>query len=229
MTPKPLVSVVVPAYQAERFLAETLESALAQDYSPFEVVVVDNGCTDRTAEIAARYPVRIVDRPHAGIAASRNTGVKAAQGEMLAILDADDLWPSDRLSLQVEHLLGHPELDIVMGMTQIFLTPGVRRPEVEAWIARGPMAAHPSTMLVRRKLFETVGGFDESIELSNDIDWLVRAKDQGARSATLPQVVLHYRMHEANNTRGQVRFIEREWLRLLRASVRRQRGEGNGG
>jgi glycosyltransferase involved in cell wall biosynthesis len=223
MTSKPLVSVVVPAYQAERFLAEALESVLKQDYSPLEVIVVDDGSTDRTAAIAASHPVRLLRRPHRGIAASRNAGLRASRGDLFAILDADDLWPTDRLRIQVEHLLEHPKLDLVLGLTEFFLVPGVQRPELGSLLSGGPVPGHPSTMLARRELLETVGGFDESIEISNDVDWLARAKDRGALADTLPQVLLHYRMHGANTTRDRIKLIESELLRVMRASVLRQR------
>jgi glycosyltransferase involved in cell wall biosynthesis len=228
MTGAPLVSVIIPAYQAERYLDKALDSVLAQDYEPVEVIVVDDGSTDRTAEVAARRPVRLLRRPHRGIAAARNAGLQAATGEFVGILDADDLWPADRLSRQVGHLLAHPELSLVMGLTEIFLTPGANRPDLQELDSGRPVPGHPSTMLARREAFAIVGGFDESIAISNDVDWQARAKDAGLAGETLPHVFLRYRMHETNTTRERSDRINREMLRLVRDSVQRQRERAGG-
>ncbi len=219
----PLVSVVVPAYQAEAYIGEALESALAQDHGRVEVVVVDDGSTDRTAEIASAYPVRLLHQANRGPAAARNAGVALARGEFVTILDADDVWPADRLSRQVAHLRAHPEHGIVLGLTEIFLTP--EQPPPAHWPATltgRAIPAHPSTMLARTEVFEIVGGFDEALRQCEDIDWLARVKDAGIRSGAIDHVVLHYRIHAANTSRDTI-ANRAMLLRVLRDSVRRQR------
>ncbi len=219
-----LVSVVVPAYQAEEFLAEALESALSQDCGGVEVVVVDDGSTDRTAEIARAHPVKLVSQPNRGPAAARNAGLASARGEFLTILDSDDIWPADRLSKQVAHLREHPDDGLVMGLTEVFLTPGQPRPAHYPRFT-DPFPGHPSTMLVRREVFESVGPFDESLRLSEDLDWLARARDAGVRFGRLDCVLLRYRIH-ANNTSRNPYANEAATLKVLRDSVRRKRGSG---
>ena len=219
----PLVSVVVPAYQAEAFLGEALASALAQDHPAVEVVVVDDGSSDRTAEVAAAYPVRVLRRPHRGPAAARNAGLAVARGAFLTILDADDLWPPDRLSRQVAHLREHADLGIVLGLTEVFLSPGEPRPLHWPDVAEGEaIPAVAGTMLARREVFATVGGFDESLAVCEDVDWLARAKDAGVAAGALEHVVLRYRIHAANTSR-HTGANQSELLRVLRRSVRRQR------
>jgi glycosyltransferase involved in cell wall biosynthesis len=221
---EPLVSVVVPAYQAEAYLAEALESALAQDYGRVEVILVDDGSTDRTAEIAAGHGVTVLRQANGGPAAARNAGLRQARGGFLAIHDSDDIWPADRLSLQVAHLLEHPEDGLVMGLTEVFVTPGEPRPRHYPRIAEtGPYPGHPSTALVRRKIFDLVGPFDESLRLSEDLDWLARAQDAGVGIGRLERTLLHYRIHAANTSR-QTGAVESATLRMLRASVARKRG-----
>lgn len=221
---EPLVSIIIPAFQAEAYLGEALESALAQDYERHELILVDDGSTDRTAEIAAGYGVPVLRQANGGPAAARNAGLAFARGELLAILDSDDIWPVDRLSLQVAHLLEHPEDGLVMGLTEVFLTPGEPRPRHYPRIAEtGPYPGHPSTALVRREIFELVGPFDESLRLSEDLDWLARAGDAGVRIGRLDRTVLHYRIH-AKNTSRQTSAVESATLRMLRASVKRKRG-----
>lgn len=219
----PLVSVIVPAYEAEAFLGEALESALEQDCGQVEVIVVDDGSTDRTAEIAGAYAVRLVRREHRGPAAARNAGLALARGEFMTILDADDVWPVDRLSRQVAHLREHPALGIVLGLTEIFLTPGQRRPA--HWPAAHTGRAIPAvagSMLARAEVFEIVGGFDETLRQCEDIDWLARVKDAGIEAGAIDHVVLRYRMHAANTSRDTVANVA-TLLRVLRASVQRQR------
>ena len=106
----PLVSAIMPAYNAEAFLERALESLLAQDYEPFEVVVCDDGSTDGTRQILDRYPaVKVVSQENQGAAAARNTAVAASTGELIAFFDADDEWPANRLTLQAAYLADHPE------------------------------------------------------------------------------------------------------------------------
>ncbi|HEX4034419.1 MAG TPA: glycosyltransferase family A protein [Solirubrobacteraceae bacterium] len=219
----PLVSVIVPAYQAERFIEETLDSAANQDYPAVEVIVVDDGSTDRTAVFAAGRDVRVLQQPHRGPAAARNTGLAAAAGEFIAVLDADDLWPSDRLSLQVDFLERNRELGLVLGLTDVFLNPGEEPPAHWFGLTHGkPIAAVAGTMLVRREVFATVGTYDESLWKCEDIEWLARVKDAGIAAGALDRVVLRYRIHAANTSRD-TEANKAVLLRVLRDSVRRQR------
>ena len=223
-----LVSVIVPAYQAEAFIAEALESALAQDHTATEVIVVDDGSTDGTAEIAAGYDVQVLSRENGGPAAARNAGLALARGEFVTILDADDVCPEDRLSRQVDHLRRHPEHGIVLGLTEIFLTPGQPRPAhwPVAHVGR-PIPAHASTTLARAEVFQAVGGFDEALRRCEDIDWLARVKDAGIQAGAIDHVVLRYRIH-AGNTSRDADANETALLRVLRDSVRRQREPADG-
>src|SRR5437667_12630279 len=112
----PLVSVVIPCYNGERYLAEAIESVLAQRYEPLEIIVVDDGSTDRSAEVARHFgdAVQYVCQPHAGAAAARNRGVGLATGDLIAFLDADDVWTEGRLARQVQVLEADPSVGMVM-------------------------------------------------------------------------------------------------------------------
>ncbi len=231
-----LVSVIMPAYQAQEYIGEAIESALAQDHDRVELIVVDDGSTDRTAELAHEragghergHAVTIVSRANGGAGAARNTGVERARGEFVTFHDADDLWPVDRLSAQVANLRGNPDVAIVLGVTQLFtpadLPPQSHSPRSDA---DGLVANHPSTMLVRRELFDRVGPFDESLRIGHDIDWMARAKDAGAVLAHLDRVVLHYRVHP-DNTTSDVETNTLDMLRSMRASVKRKRTAARG-
>jgi glycosyltransferase involved in cell wall biosynthesis len=236
---RPLVSVVIPVFNGEAYLAAAIESALAQSYRPAEVIVVDDGSTDGSAMLAARDDVRVLHQSNRGVSAACNAGVEAARGELIAFLDADDLWSPDRLEIQAQHLLQRPELGFVMAHAIQFLEPGVQRPEwlTEDWIVRvGGMEAarsasqrkdvtvpvpQPRTLLTRTEVFRQVGGFNEAMDMGEDLDWLMRAVDAGIRYELLPDVVLHHRLHASNASYRLADSLTMR-LRIARDSVRRK-------
>jgi glycosyltransferase involved in cell wall biosynthesis len=118
--PSPLVSVIIPAYNAERYLIEALDSVRAQGHRPLEVIMVDDGSTDGTAGVVAQYPdVRYVYQANRGPAAARNAGLRLAQGDLIAFLDADDVWSDDKLAVQLTLLSARAESQIVLGRLQM--------------------------------------------------------------------------------------------------------------
>ena len=218
-----LVSVVMAAFEEEAFIGEALESVLAQSYRPVEVIVVDDGSGDRTAEIAAAAGVRVLRQAHLGPAAARNAGLAVAEGEYWTIFDADDVMPPERLECQVAHLQRHPELGIVLGLTEAFVTPGEPRPVHfnPAW-DNGPFPGHPGTTLARRQVLDRVGPFNEDLQLGEDADWQARAKDAGIRAGQIDDLCLRYRIHR-RNTSSDIEANRLATLKVLRESVRRRR------
>jgi glycosyltransferase involved in cell wall biosynthesis len=218
-----LVSVVMAAFNEEAFIAEAIESVLAQTYRPVEVIVVDDGSDDRTGEIARGYDVRLLCRPHLGASAARNAGVAVAGGKYWTVFDADDIMPPERLAGQVAHLEEHPEFGMVLGLTEAFVSPGEPRPAHynPVW-DNGPYRGHPGTMLARRTVLEEVGLFDETLRLGEDVDWQARAKDADVQAATVEHLCLRYRIH-CGNTSSDVRANQHATLRVLRTSLQRHR------
>ena len=218
-----LVSVVMPAQDEEAFIAEALASVLAQTYRPLEIIVVDDGSRDRTAEIAAAHGVRVLRQPHQGAAAACNAGLRASRGAYWAIFDADDVMAPRRLARQVDHLQRHPEHGLVLGLTEAFVTPGEPRPRHynPAW-DDGPFPACTGTMLARRAAFELVGQFDVGRPLGYDLDWLARAKDAGVGAGRVEHVVLRYRIHSGNVTSDR-HAVNAAMLGVVRESLSRRR------
>ena len=222
---RPTISVIVPVYKGERFLADALDSVAAQTYAPLETIVVDDGSPDASAEIAAARPgVRLVRQSNQGVAAARNAGLAAARGELLAFLDQDDEWLPGKLARQVAHLLEHPDVAIVLTHMHHVLVedtprPGWFRPD---WLSEPQQGFTPSVWLVRREAFELVGAFDTGYEVACDSDWLARAKDAGLRQAMLEDALVRWRVHGANGTYDQ-ETMRREMLSMVRSSAASQR------
>jgi glycosyltransferase involved in cell wall biosynthesis len=218
----------MPAFDEEAFIAEALRSVLAQTYRPVEVIVVDDGSGDRTAEIAQAHDVCLLRRPHLGASAARNAGLAVATGEYWTIFDADDVMPPERLARQVAHLEEHPELGMVLGLTEAFVTPGEPRPlhYNPVW-DEGPFPACAGTMLARRAVLQVVGLFEESLALAYDVDWLARAKDAGVKAGQVDHVSLRYGIHRGNSS-ADAPAVNLAVLGLLRSSVQRRRASADG-
>jgi glycosyltransferase involved in cell wall biosynthesis len=221
----PLVSVVIPVFNGERFLREAVQSVLDQEYSDVEIIIVDDGSTDGTANVARSLPetVRYLHQRNQGPAAARNRGIEHARGSLIAFADADDLWPADKLALQLPYLISDPKTDIVLGRIQ-----QVRLSETDTGHTRAEEFAEPAfsvnlgSAIIRKSVFERVGLFDETMRYSEDVDWFLRAREAGAAIVTIDAVTLLYRQHEQNMTRGKS-TSELNVLKALKRSLDRRR------
>ncbi len=226
MSDSPLVSVIIPAYNSERYLAEAIESVLSQAYPALEVIVVDDGSTDGSARVAREHEaVRCVHQPHRGVCAALNNGIENARGGLLAFLDADDLWTEGKLERQVAALVADPDLEAVFGHVEQFASPELAETtdiRIPSHIER--MAGyHKGTMLIRRKALLRVGLFDFRWEAVDFVDWYARAVEQGLRSRLLPEVDMRRRIHN-DNCGVRLRDTARaSYARILKASLDRRR------
>ena len=222
----PLVSVLMPVYNRERYLAEAIESMLAESYRPLEIVVVDDGSTDGSAAVATRYAeVRYAFQPHQGIASARNHSLSLAKGEYLAFLDSDDLWEAGALARQMEAFRSDPDLAMVFGHVIEFISPELDQ-ETAAKLAchPEPMPSQGPGAIVKAEAFRTVGPFRTEWQIGEFMDWQLRAKERGLKSRLLPDVVLRRRVHPSN-TGVEQRDSRGDYLRILKASLDRRRNE----
>ena len=189
-----LISCIVPVYNGEKYLAEAIESILAQSYRPLEIIVVDDGSTDETPQVVAGFKDQVVylEQSNKGPSATRNLGVSASRGDFVAFLDPDDLWHPDKLARQMARFEARPELDLCVAHVQLFW---VSEMQDEAARLRDQARVHivpaytTGTLLTRRTFFDDVGDFDTSLWFGDATDWFLRAADRGAVMELLPDVL----------------------------------------
>ena len=225
------LSVVIPCYNAGAYLSEALVSALEQVPSPDEVLVVDDGSTDGSLGVAERFGdrVRCVRQEQQGAAVARNHGLSLARGDVIAFLDADDLWPAGSLAARLAVLDTHPDVDIAAGLVKQFISPelpdDVRRTLVcSDEVSRGRLVG---SMLIRRRAFDRIGGFDPSFKMAEAVDWVARADLAGLTSRIIDEVVLLRRVHTTNTT-TRLKADNRDYVRMLKASIDRRRAAERG-
>lgn len=218
---QPLVSVIMPAYNARPYIGEAIRSVLTQDYPNVELIVVDDGSRDGTAEEARAFGerVRVFQRSNGGAAAARNFGLTQARGELIAFLDADDIWLPGKLSAQVRYLDDHPEVGLVYAKFMRWYPAADGRfgppPAAQDDPAKGELIAEHSgwiycellydsivciiTALIRRPVLEAVGMFDESLRTGEDYEFWMRIS-RLFPAAKLNRTVAYYRMHPQSTT-----------------------------
>jgi glycosyltransferase involved in cell wall biosynthesis len=188
----PLVSVVIPAYNAAWCIQRAIDSVLAQDFRDFELIVVDDGSTDDTARILAGYndALCVVSKRNGGLSSARNAGIAAANGRYVAFLDADDWWLPGKLTRQVELLESRPEVVFCSTATAVHTPEGGQLPQWRCGESGGPtlecifrtnafVAGSGSAVMVRSEAFTRAGTFDESLRSLEDIDMWMRLAAQG--------------------------------------------------
>jgi glycosyltransferase involved in cell wall biosynthesis len=232
---EPLVSVIMPAYNCAAFVAEAIDSVLEQDYAGKELIVVNDGSTDATAEQVARFGarVRLIEQPNRGPAAARNRGVIEARGRYLAFLDGDDVWLPGKLATQMAYLREHPEVKIVFTGFARWLPErsGAYPParEFAAWGAKdviGPeysgylyatllldSVIHIITAIIERAAFSGLGGFDENLRVGEDYEFWMRAS-RVCPAHKIDQIMALYRMQPESATRSAPRAVSHEYVVL---------------
>lgn len=212
------VSVVIPTYNRAKFLGEAVTSALGQTRPPDEIIVVDDGSTDATEQMLARFgeKVRYLRQANAGPAAARNHGIRIASGNFIAFLDSDDLWTPDKIARQLAFFGANPRRDFVFADMANFTGPNtVDAPEIKNRELHDYLARHSThledlfswllvenviptpTVMGRRAAIEKVGRFNESLRIAEDLDYWLRAAEM-CEWGFIDAVLLHRRRHESN-------------------------------
>jgi len=223
---QPLVSVIVPVCNGEDFIQDAIQSVLDQKYPNMEILVIDDGSTDRTRARIDGYSGQVIytHQTNQGPGSARNTGLRLAKGEMIGFLDADDLWPPSHIEILKDRLEQDSSIEVVLGHTRSEELAGVcgtpenlLRPHVLPVFGCG---------LFRRQVFDKVGHIDPALRYSEDQDWFIRAKEANVSMVILEDIVLIRRLHNNNLTSG-TGWKDAGILEVLRKSLeRRKKSEG---
>ena len=219
----PLVSIIIPVYNGAKYISAAIESVVSQTYKHYEIIVIDDGSTDDTRQQLHPYheQIRYVYQENKGSAAARNLGIKLAKGELIAFLDADDFWSmAEKLEKQVAQFRDRPSLGGIntgwqivdrAGQTIKTVQPWHKAPklDLETWLKK--KCVRTSAMIFRRQWLEKVGGFDEELRQSHDVDLILRLSLAGCETEWLKEETVCYRQHESNTTKNslkQAKYIQ---------------------
>jgi glycosyltransferase involved in cell wall biosynthesis len=227
----PPISVIIPVFNGADFLAGSVASVRCQQIPVKEIIIVDDGSSDRTAAVAAGLgeDIRYVYQENQGPHAAQNTGLAMAGGDVIAFLDADDLWSAEKLSIQLPLLQNDSQLQVVLGFLQYIRlreTVGGGQdyiPFLEPFFGANCFGA----ALFRREAFTRIGPLDGAMVCGGDVDWFLRAREQGLAMAAVARTTLFYRLHPGNITRHKMQR-DHFLLRALKQSLDRRRGVPGG-
>lgn len=227
---EPRISCIIPCFNAAPFLAEAIESAVNQTLRPEEIIVVDDGSTDDSANIAKRYSdaVRYQLQDHGGTASARNLGLQLARGDYIAYLDADDLWHPEKSERQIAHLKSEPAPDIANCWAQNFWMEDIAGEEndVGNWALAQPQRAFLiQAWMIPRFVFDRVGMFNTSFTIGSEHEWMMRSNEAGFEVTPVPDILLYRRLHRNNTTRREVDEGKDAMFRLIEGHRARLSGK----
>jgi len=228
-TDNPLISVILPTYNAANYLPEAIESILRQNYQRIEIIVIDDGSTDNTADALAPYRDVIIYyyKENGGPASARNWGLQFAQGEIISFLDADDLWPEGKIVRQLSHLKEFPDAEVVAGRQKVEYLPGAIELLHKHELAAEPQVCQSLPVaMIRRTAFDKVGYFDTDLIYSEDWDWFLRAREMNIKILIYNEVTNIHRRHSANMTHDTLR-LNHYICKMFQKSLKRRRDNPN--
>lgn len=203
----PSVSVIVICRNAAAFIEACLTSIRRQAHPIYEIIVVDGRSTDGTRQwLENQSDIYLLQQQGTGIANARNMGIEAATGDIIAFLDADDTWTSDKTALQVDHLLQNPAVNVVTGLLQ------------KSTEDRLYTALTPGGCCFRKEVFNSIGNFNEKLVVAADHEWFIRAKRKGEKIGRIEESVLYKTMHDRNMSIVRQDIYRRELLELFVSS-----------
>lgn len=227
MTPLPNISVLIPSYNSEKYIEACLQSILEQSLKPTEIIVVDDGSSDKTVQILQAYKnIKVICQEKKGVSFARNTALKESCGEFIAFQDADDLWLEDKLKLQFEFLCNNPDIDFVFSKMNNFIDSTIDDQSKIYWEQFQGKNIDPiglPSMLSRRTVFEKVGNFNSELPFGEDLDWFSRVEEAGIKKIIMPEVLALRRLHNSNTTLLSAKDQQQMRLKLIQASLYRQR------
>ena len=223
------VSVIIPVYNGELYLEEAIKSVINQSFPPSEIIVIDDGSTDRSELIAKKYnpDAHYLYQTNKGTASARNLGINKSKGNFLAFLDQDDTWEFKKLEMQINAFQKNKKLDIVFGHLRQFYSPELQEEiKMKIYCPDHPEPGYlPSAMLIKRDSFFKVGMFETKWKIGEWTNWFVRATEIGLKTEMLSDILVKRRIH--NENKGILKRDERtEYVKILKDSLDRRRAKG---
>ena len=226
----PLISIIIPTYNAAQFLPEAVGSIRRQSHQPpLEIIIVDDGSTDDTAEVVQQLgpDIHYIYQENSSPAIARNHGLAAARGEIICFLDADDIYPTDKFKIQVTRLLNDPTVDVVHGRIKYIHMEGAEDRSAGLDDEESLIFIQIGGAMFRKSVFEQIGGFDEELRFSEDHDIFIRLRENNIPFVILNDITLYYRLHETNMTNDKT-ITDFQLLRVLKKSIDRRQKKHDG-
>lgn len=226
LKPNNSISAVITAYNSQKYIAEAIESVIAQTCPPDEIIVIDDGSTDETRCIVETFiTVRYIYQKNSGASAARNAGVASAGCEIICFLDADDLWLPEKLMKQKTVMESDSAIDMVFTHAQNFYSKELDNEDRKSIRApMEPMPGHiPSAFCIRKNAFALIGPFDTSLKMGEFIDWYGRAKEYSLCEKMIPEVLVRRRLHTENQGVYKRPKAHQDYLKIIREKIKRSR------
>lgn len=223
-----LISAIIPVLNGEAYLQQAVQSILQQTWPNTEIIVIDGGSSDGTANLVKQHlpHVRYFYQENAGIGAARNHGIAQSKGEYIAFLDADDYWLKHKLQQQMQVFVNKPDTEMVFGHIKQFHSPELSQEERDRLHCPDELmsAELPSTLLCRPEVFARVGPFETRWKVGQDVSWIMRARELKIRAVVIPELVYMRRLHNNNNGNTKSEdFGDR--LKIIKAMLDRRRAK----
>lgn len=226
-----LVSVIVPVHNAEKYIEETIQSVLNQTYNNWELILVNDGSTDRTINVLDKYSttphIKVIHQKNGGVSSARNAGAQQAQGNNFCFLDADDLLTENCLEKRVDFLREN-ECHFVHNDIEIILDNGERTGRIQSGLNGNVLSdllrwertvvPGPSSIIVSKQCFDSIGGFDENLSTAADQDFFIRVA-KNYRIDRIPMVLTLYRVHEQNMHKN-IPLMESDHIEVFKKAAR---------
>ena len=220
---KPSLSVIIPAYQAEKYIEQAVASVRQQNWSgELEIIVIDDGSSDNTAVVAETLDVKVIRKAQGGAASARNMGLRTAAGDLILLLDADDMLIPGSLDAMYD-ALADQLTQAVFTMAEDFISPELTDQQKAELKPRTAAYAGvlPGCSLIRRSVFETIGLFDDTMRSGETVAWQMKLRDAGIKTVQIPTVTLRRRLHLTNTGRLHQKQEMANYAALLRKRMKK--------
>ncbi|MBA4317329.1 MAG: hypothetical protein C0412_02910 [Flavobacterium sp.] len=212
---RPLITVVMPVLNGEKYLADAIDSVIHQEYRHFEFIIVNDGSTDKTDEIIKKYQkidkriVYIKNNKKTGQSLARNVAIKVAQGEYIALADSDDICRSNRFNKQIAYMVSHPKVDVLGTYFSIFFNDDPKKlqvvPAYSKNIVNGKAPVHNPTCVFKRSVFEKYGYYDKRFDNAEDVELWFRWFSKGVVFENIHEDLYKKRVHEGSVSISKIR------------------------